>query len=374
MTGVERMDWKESLKNNITTADEINEALNWILSEEEKNKFNEIIDRYPMSIPHYYLSLINKDDPEDPIRKLCVPSILETDMSGSFDTSGEASNTVVSGLQHKYKQTGMYLSTNQCAMYCRHCFRKRLVGVNDDEINKDFDDVVKYIKEHKEMSNVLISGGDSFMNSNKKIKKILDEFTKIEHLSFLRFGTRTPVVLPSRIYGDDELLGILEHYSKIKQIYVITHFNHPNEITKESTMAIEALRNIGIVVRNQTVLLKGINDNSETLAALMKGLVEIGANPYYIFQCRPVSGVKNQFQVPFAEAVDIIDEARSKISGISKSFKYAMSHPTGKIEIIGKLKDDEVLFKYHQAKYEKDQGRLISIKVTPEQAWLDKII
>ena len=313
------MDWKESLKNNITTADEINEALNWNLSEEEKNKFNEIIDRYPMSIPHYYLSLINKDDPEDPIRKLCVPSILETDMSGSFDTSGEASNTVVSGLQHKYKQTGMYLSTNQCAMYCRHCFRKRLVGVNDDEINKDFDDVVKYIKEHKEMSNVLISGGDSFMNSNKKIKKILDEFTKIEHLSFLRFGTRTPVVLPSRIYGDDELLDILEHYSKIKQIYVITHFNHPNEITKESNMAVEALRNIGIVVRNQTVLLKGINDNSETLAALMKGLVEIGANPYYIFQCRPVSGVKNQFQVPFVEAVDIIDEARSKISGKAKA-------------------------------------------------------
>ncbi len=374
MIGVERMDWKTSLKNNITTAEEINEALNWNLSEKEKIKLNEIVDRYPMSIPHYYLSLINKNDPEDPIRKLCVPSILETDMSGSFDTSGEASNTVVNGLQHKYKQTGMYLSTNRCAMYCRHCFRKRLVGVNDDEINKDFDDVINYIKEHKEMTNVLISGGDSFMNSNKKIQKILDELTKVEHLSFLRFGTRTPVVLPSRIYGDEELLSILEHYNKIKQIYIITHFNHPNEITKESTMAIESLRRIGIVVRNQTVLLKGINDNSETLASLMRGLVEIGVNPYYIFQCRPVSGVKNQFQVPFIEAVDIIDEARTKISGLSKSFKYAMSHPTGKIEIIGKLNENEILFKYHQAKYEKDQGRLISIKVTPDQAWLDNII
>lgn len=363
------MDWKMQLKNNVTTADEVNEALNWNLSEEEKMKLENIIDRYPMSIPKYYLSLINKNDPDDPIRKLSVPSILETDMSGSLDTSGEASNTVVNGLQHKYKQTGMYLSTNRCAMYCRHCFRKRLVGVNDDEINKEFDEVVNYIKKHTEMTNVLISGGDSFMNSNEKIKKILNEFTKIDHLSFIRFGTRTPVVLPQRIYDDNELLDILEYYSKIKQIYIITHFNHPNEITEESNRAIEALRNIGIVVRNQTVLLRGINDNSDTMADLMRGLTEIGITPYYIFQCRPVSGVKNQFQVPFKEAVKIIDETRAKLNGISKSFKYAMSHPTGKIEIVGSV-DDEIIFKYHQAKHDKDQGRIMTIKVTDNQAWL----
>ncbi len=368
------MDWKMQLKNNITTADEVNKALNWNMSEEEKEKFKKIIDRYPMSIPDYYLSLINKDDPDDPIRKLCVPSILETDMSGSLDTSGEASNTVVNGLQHKYKQTGMYLSTNRCAMYCRHCFRKRLVGVNDDEINKDFDDVVNYIKEHTEMTNVLISGGDSFMNSNVKIEKILSELSKIDHLSFIRFGTRTPVVLPQRISDDRELLDILEHYNKIKQIYIVTHFNHPNEITSESTRAVEALRNIGIVVRNQTVLLRGINDNSDTLAALMRGLTEIGVIPYYIFQCRPVSGVKTQFQVPFIQAVKLMDDTKSKLNGISKSFKYAMSHPTGKIEIVGSLGSNEIIFKYHQAKYDKHQGKIMNIKVTDDQAWLpDKI-
>ncbi len=374
MIGVEYMDWKMQLKNNVTTADEVNEALNWNLSEEEKIKLENIIDRYPMSIPKYYLSLINKNDPDDPIRKLSVPSILETDMSGSFDTSGEANNTVVNGLQHKYKQTGMYLSTNRCAMYCRHCFRKRLVGINNDEINKEFDEVVSYIKKHREMTNVLISGGDSFMNSNEKIKKILDEFTKIDHLSFIRFGTRTPVVLPQRIYEDDELLNILEYYNKIKQIYIITHFNHPNEITKESNRAIEALRNIGIVVRNQTVLLKGINDNSDTMADLMRGLTEIGVTPYYIFQCRPVSGVKNQFQVPFKSAIGIIDETRAKLNGISKCFKYAMSHPTGKIEIVGSIGDDEIIFKYHQAKYDKDQGRVMAIKVTDNQAWLPNTV
>lgn len=367
------MDWKTELNDNITTADEIINALDWNLTEEEITKLNSIIDRYPMSIPKYYLSLINKMDPKDPIRKLSVPSILETDLSGSFDTSGECNNTVVTGLQHKYKQTGLYLSTNTCAMYCRHCFRKRLVGTNDDEINKQFDDIVKYIKEHSEMTNVLVSGGDSFMNSNYKIEKILNEFTKIDHLSFIRFGTRTPVVLPSRIYDDGELLNILEHYNKIKQIYIITHFNHPNEITNFSTKAINVLKNIGIIVRNQTVLLKGINDNSDIMAELMKGLTEIGVIPYYIFQCRPVSGVKNQFQVPFKDAVKIIEETRNKLNGIGKSFKFAMSHPTGKIEIVGYV-EDEFIFKYHQAKNYKDGGRLFKVKISDNQAWLANVI
>ncbi len=368
------MEWKLQLKNNVTTADEVSKALNWKLGDNDKEKLENIIERYPMSIPEYYLSLINKDDPDDPIRKLSVPSILETDMSGSLDTSGEASNTVVNGLQHKYKQTAMYLSTNRCAMYCRHCFRKRLVGVSDDEINKHFDEVVNYIKEHKEITNVLVSGGDSFMNSNEKIERILNEFSNIEHLSFIRFGTRTPVVFPQRITEDKELLDILERYSKIKQIYIITHFNHPNEITHESTKAIEMLRNIGLAVRNQTVLLKDVNDDSNTLASLMRGLTEIGILPYYIFQCRPVSGVKNQFQVPIKTAIKIMDETRTKLNGISKAFKYAMSHPTGKIEIIGQIGEDEVLFKYHQAKHPKDNGRILTVKLTDEQAWLpDKI-
>ncbi len=368
------MNWKEELHENIKTAEGVDEFLNWNLSQKDKNKLDGIIKRYPMSIPKYYLSLIDANDPNDPIKKLCIPSIDETDMSGSFDTSGEASNTVVKGLQHKYVQTGMLLSTTKCAMYCRHCFRKRLVGLSSDEVNKQFDEIIGYIKEHKEMTNVLISGGDSFMNSNEKIEKYLESLVKIDHLSFIRFGTRTPVVLPSRIYEDDELLEILEKYNKIKQIYVITHFNHPNEITTQSTKAIEALRNIGIVVRNQTVLLKGINDNSETLSVLMRRLTEIGVTPYYVFQCRPVSGVKNQFQVPFKKACDIVEETRSKLNGISKCFKYAMSHPTGKIEIIGKINDEKILFKYHQTKYKRDQGRILELKIADDQAWLPDVI
>lgn len=367
------MKWEKELLNNLTTAEEINNILNLNLSNEELHKLRIIVDRYPMSVPKYYLSLINKSDPDDPIKKMCIPSIKETDMSGSFDTSGEADNTVAVGLQHKYKQTAMFLSTNNCAMYCRHCFRKRLVGQNDDEINKYFTDIINYINEHKEITNVLISGGDAFLNSNKKIENYLKEFSLINHLIFIRFGTRTPVVFPERVYGDEELLKILEYYNNIKQIYVVTHFNHPNEITEYSAKAVKSLRDIGVVVLNQTVLLKGVNDNSKTIENLMNGLVRIGVVPYYVFQCRPVSGVKNQFQVPLLRASKLISEAKAQLSGIPKSFKYVMSHSTGKIEILGCLNEEKILLKYHQTKYEKDSGRIFELNVTEDQAWFSDI-
>jgi lysine 2,3-aminomutase len=364
------MDWRKELSMNLTGAEEIIEALNVELTADEIEKLKQIIERYPMSVPRYYLSLINKDDPDDPIKKLCVPSIKETDMSGSFDTSGEADNTVLVGLQHKYKETGMLLSTNSCAMYCRHCFRKRLVGQNDDEVNKNFENIISYIKDHQDMTNVLISGGDAFLNSNQKIENYLKELTKIDHLVYIRFGTRLPVVFPLRIYSDEEFLNILDRYNKIKQIYVVTHFNHPNEITEESKKAVRELKNRGIVIRNQTVLLKGVNDKSETLEKLMKGLVGMGVVPYYIFQCRPVSGVKNQFQVPLKRACELIDDTRKNLSGMSKSFKYCMSHRTGKIEILGSLNEGKIIFKHHQSKDPRYSGRLFELEVDENQAWL----
>lgn len=364
------MDWKKELLCNLTSAEEIKEALDMDLSNEDMIKLNRIIEEYPMSIPRYYLSLINKDDPNDPIKKLCIPSIKETDMSGSFDTSGEADNTVVTGLQHKYSQTGMLLSTNNCAMYCRHCFRKRLVGQNDEEINKHFEEIIEYINKNDTMTNVLISGGDAFLNSNKKIETYLKKLSAINHLTYIRFGTRTPVVFPVRIYGDGELLNILEYYSKIKQIYIVTHFNHPNEITVESTRAIRELIKRGIIIRNQMVLLKGVNDNPTTIKELAKNLVKIGVVPYYIFQCRPVSGVKNQFQVPLKRAYKLINDANKHLSGLSKGFRYVMSHSTGKIEILGSINEGKMLFKYHQTKYDKDVGKIFELEVADNQAWL----
>ncbi|NCC68947.1 MAG: aspartate-semialdehyde dehydrogenase, partial [Clostridia bacterium] len=226
------MSWKEQLQKSIRTAPELAELLD--LTPEEEARYTDLLKRYPMMITPYYLSLADLSDPDDPIRKMCIPSFDEFNPDGSPDTSGEASNTVLKGLQHKYKSTALMLSTNRCAMYCRHCFRKRLVGLSEDELSKRVDEAVKYLKEHKEVSNLLISGGDAFMNSNKIIERYLHDLTEIDHLDFIRFGSRIPVTLPERIYGDKEFLDLFEHYADKKAIYLVTQFNHPRELTEDA--------------------------------------------------------------------------------------------------------------------------------------------
>jgi KamA family protein len=281
-------------------------------------------------ITPYYLSLADLSDPDDPILKMCLPSPDELAPGGSLDTSGEADNTVLEGVQHKYKPTALMLSTNRCAMYCRHCFRKRLVGLSEAELNKRVDDAVNYLRAHKEVSNILISGGDSFMNSNRIIERYLHDLSQIDHLDFIRFGSRIPVTLPERIYGDSEFLDLFAHYAEKKAVYLVTQFNHPRELTEESLKAIRAMTARGVAVKNQTVLLRGVNDNAETLAELMRGLTRFGIAPYYVFQCRPVSGVKGRFQVPLQRGCELVDAAKSKQNGFGKCFRYAMSHPLGK--------------------------------------------
>ncbi len=367
----DKMDWRSELRNNVTQAEELKNTLH--LTDTQEKHLSEILELFPMSIPQYYLSLINWDDyKNDPIYKMCIPSIEETDLSGTFDTSGEGDNTVLVGLQHKYRQTALILSTHECAMYCRHCFRKRLVGLSSEETTDNIDIMADYVRSHEEITNVLISGGDAFLNSNRTLEHYLNLFTQIPHLDLIRFGTRTPVVFPMRVYDDPELLHLLKSYNKKKQIYVVTQFNHPNELTPDSKKAIKALTNTGIIVKNQTVLLRGINDSPETLGALLKELTASGVVPYYIFQCRPVTGVKHQFQVPLLEGCEIIEKAKNMQNGQGKCIRYIMSHKTGKIEIVGALKEGELLMKYHQAKYDDDRGRIFTLPVTKEQTWLER--
>lgn len=364
------MDWREELKHNIKDVNGLKKYIS--LTDSEEKKMAEIIEKYPMSITRYYISLVNKDDPKDPIRKMCIPSCYEMDPEGSFDTSGEKQNTKEEGLQHKYPQTALILSSNVCAMYCRHCFRKRLVGQSDEEIAKAFDKIFDYIVEHKEINNVLLSGGDPLLNNNKIIEYYLSKLSQVQHLRFVRIGTRVPVVFPCRIYGDEELLSILEKYSAMKPIYFVTQFNHPRELTEEAKKAIDALIDMGIVVSNQTVLLKGVNNNPDVLAELINKLNEFKIVPYYVFQCRPVKGVKGQFQVPFVEGIEIVEKAKAMLNGHGKRFRYVLSHETGKIEIIGKLNDRDMIFKYHQAKNPSDCGRIFVKTLEEGQCWLEK--
>ncbi|MDK2799859.1 MAG: lysine 2,3-aminomutase [Clostridiales bacterium] len=362
-------DWRKELKNTITTVQELKQYMP--LSEKEEKELEKIIDRHPMSIPTYYLNLIDWNDPNDPIKKLSIPSGMELDMSGDYDTSGEAQNTKFAGVQHKYAPTVLVLSTNACLMYCRHCFRKRMVGYSQDEIMSRLDETINYLKTHKEVNNVLISGGDSFVLPTSTIKEYLTRLAEIEHLDFIRFGTRIPVVYPQRIIEDKELLETLKEYTeKNKPIYVVTQFNHPKELTEEAKEAIILLKKAGVSVNNQTVFLMGINDDPETLAKLQRDLTNAGVNPYYVFQCRPVKYVKNHFQVPIYEAYQTIELAKQKLNGISKRFRYIMSHKRGKIEIVG-VSGNKMIFKFHQAKNKEDYGRIFELEVDKKARWLD---
>ena len=341
-------------------------------SREEEKKLKRIVARHPMQITPYYMSLIDWHDPNDPIRKMAIPSPEELSLKGSYDTSGESENTKLRGLQHKYAETALILATSRCATYCRHCFRKRLIGLETKEIVANFEDAAEYIRHHKEINNVLISGGDPLVLPNAIIQKFCLALADISHLNFIRFGSRAPVTYPSR-FEDEELLETLGKYSLLeRRIYVVTQFNHPREITSQSIKAVDNLLKSGVVVNNQTVLLKGVNDNPDVLADLQNKLVSIGVNPYYVFQCRPVKRVKHYFQTPICKGVDIVKRAKAKCNGHSKRFRYIMSHKTGKIEILG-IVDNEIYFKYHQAKTKKNLGKIFKRKANRKAGWLDDL-
>jgi KamA family protein len=335
-----------------------------------RRKLERVVKIHPMRVSPYYLSLIDWNDPSDPIRKMALPSLEELNLEGFYDTSGEAENTQMPGLQHKYSETALILATNRCAVYCRHCFRKRLVGLSNEEILKRFQDAARYIAEHKEINNVLISGGDPLVLKYEIIEKFLRVLGRIRHLRLVRIGSRVPVTLPARL-EDQQLLAVFKRHSKSdKRLHVVTQFNHPREITPQSTKAVGNLLEAGVVVSNQTVLLRGVNDDPDTLAELMNGLVSIGVAPYYVFQCRPVKRVKHYFQVPVCEGVRIVEKAKASCNGLSKRFKYVMSHVSGKIEVLGIL-DGEIYFKYHEAKDRENLGVLFKRRVDEDAGWLD---
>ncbi|WP_455393122.1 KamA family radical SAM protein [[Eubacterium] cellulosolvens] len=365
------MTWQNELKHNITTVDQLQEYVN--ITPKEKMQLKKIIERHPMRITRYYMSLIDWDDPNDPIKKIAVPSIEELNLSGSYDTSGEKESTKLPGLQHKYQQTALILSTSRCAMYCRYCFRKRLVGLQTHEILKRFNEAVEYIKKHPEINNVLISGGDPFILPTNIIKRFLHTLSDISHLDFIRFGTRVPVTFPQRIYDDPEFLDLLNKYSTSdRRIYVVTQFNNPKEITPESKTAVDEILKTGVILNNQAVLLKGINDNPEILVTLQNKLVSIGINPYYLFQCRPVRRVKRYFSVPLYRGYQIVEESKKRLCGLGKRFKYIMSHRTGKIEIVG-IMGNEIYFKQHQARNPMNIGKFFKRELNHTAVWLDEL-
>jgi lysine 2,3-aminomutase len=328
------------------------------------------ITRY--QVTKFYQEQIQKSGHYEQLKHIVEPSLREFDSPGSLDTSGEGDNTVVPGLQHKYPQTGLLLVTDRCAAYCRYCFRKRLVGNDSEEIAPDFGRVAAYIRQHPEMTNVLLSGGDPFVLSTLKLHRIMDHLLPLPNLTSIRFGTKT-IAFYSPRFADPELPAFFERIRAAgKTPVVVTHFDHLGEISDEAVRNIAALREHGVQFLNQSVLLNRVNNDPEIIARTFARLHEIGVRPYYLFQGRPVKAASH-FQVTLREGVEIARGVNARLSGIQKTFKYIMSHRTGKIEILDLASDGRLYLRYHQNKHPEKIGKLFSRPYVEGACWLDDL-
>jgi len=340
------------------------------LSRQQQAALKKVTDTFEFRCNDYYLSLINWDDPDDPIRNIVIPHARELDEWGRLDPSDEKAYTIMPGLEHKYHSVVLFLVTNKCDGICRYCFRKRIFIKQEKEYLQDWDAAYRYVSEHPEVTNVLLTGGDALMLSTSKLEEIFARLREIEHVQIIRVGTRIPAYNPYRLVDDPALLEAITKYSTDKKrIYVITHFVHPRELTDIAVSGVNLLQKAGAILANQTPLIRGVNDKPEVLAELLDKLSFIGDVPYYIFQCRPAVGNK-AYTVPIEEGYEIVEQAKSHVSGLAKRARYAMSHSSGKMEIVGKTKDF-ICFKYHRVAKDADSGRFMVFKSNPNACWLD---
>ncbi|MBW2980605.1 KamA family radical SAM protein [Candidatus Woesearchaeota archaeon] len=299
--------WKELLEKSIVTIEQLNSICRCDIEVEE---IKAVIKKYPMKINPYYLSLIRKKD--DPIWKQSIPDKMELmDPTGLEDPLHEEIDSPVPGLTHRYPDRVLLLVSNQCPMYCRFCTRKRKVGVPYKAMNKKLLLAgIDYIKEHKEIRDVILSGGDPLLLSDNYLGFILSELRKIRHVQIIRIGTRSPCTLPQRI--TPELCELLKRY---QPLYINTHFNHPREITKEAKKACEMLADAGIPMGNQSVLLKGVNDSPKVMKDLVQKLLIMRVKPYYIYQADLTKGT-NHFRTKVKAGLDIIKSLVGFTSGM----------------------------------------------------------
>ena len=320
----------------------------------------------------YYLGLINWDDPDDPIRKIIIPQKAELIPWGELDASNEADYKVAPGLEHKYPDTALFLLTNVCGGYCRFCFRKRLFMNDNNEPMQEIGPALVYLKKHREINNLLLTGGDPLILSTRKLENVISETRKIDHIKTIRIGTKMLAFNPYRIIDDPSLSKLVRKYSTPeKRIYFMSHFNHPREITEEAIEAIRILLEAGAIITNQTPLIRGVNDNALVLSELFNKLTFIGAPPYYVFIGRPTLGNRT-YAVPLDEAYQIVERAKMRVSGLARRARLVMSHATGKIEIAG-LTQSKIYVRYHRAANPEDDSRFLVFKRDDNAYWFDDL-
>ena len=310
VTDAEWNDWKWQVKNRIETLEDLKKYVK--LTAEEEEGVRKTLSTLRMAITPYYLSLIDPNDPHDPVRRQCIPTALETHQADAdlLDPLHEDEDSPTPGLTHRYPDRVLFLITDMCSMYCRHCTRRRFAGQTDNECGPDrIEKALEYIEKTESVRDVLLSGGDALMVSDKKLEYIISRLRQIPHVEIVRLGTRTPVVCPQRI--TPELCDMLKKYHPI---WINTHFNHPNEVTAESRRACEMLANAGIPLGNQSVLLRGVNDCVHVMKNLVHELVKMRVRPYYIYQCDLSMGLEH-FRTPVSKGIEIIEGLRGHTSG-----------------------------------------------------------
>lgn len=338
----------------------------------EREKLKRVAERYVFRANDYYLNLINWDDPNDPIKQLIIPREEELNDWGKLDASNEAAVTVAHGVQHKYPHTVLLLCNEVCGAYCRYCFRKRLFMDENDEVTNDVSEGLRYIAGNPNVTNVLLTGGDPLLMSTRRLTEIIEALRAIDHVKIIRIGSKMPAFDPWRLVNDKPLQELFrKHSTPRKRIYLMAHFDHPRELTDEAVDGIDCFIKCGVICVNQCPLIKGINDDPMVLADMYRQLSWMGCPPYYLFQGRPTAG-NEPYEVPIVQGWNIFREALRHGSGLARRARYAMSHETGKIEILA-VDEKHIYLRYHRAKDEANRGKFMVCKRNDEAYWMDQL-
>ena len=312
VTEEEWNDWRWQLRNRLTTVEQIAQVVKLTPKEEENIK--SVMNDFRVAVTPYYASLMDPEDERDPVRMQAVPILAETfrSLEDMDDPLHEDADSPAPGLTHRYPDRVLFLITDQCSMYCRHCTRRRLAGEHDGaRSQEDIDACIEYIRNTPQVRDVLLSGGDALCVADDKLEYIFKELRKIDHVEIVRIGSRTPVVMPQRI--TDDLVNMLKKYHPV---WLNTHFNHPKEMTKEAMAAVAKLADAGIPLGNQSVLCRGINDDVDVMRELVHTLVKNRVRPYYIYQCDLTGGI-GHFRTKVAKGIEIIEGLRGHTSGFA---------------------------------------------------------
>jgi len=322
-------DWRWQMKYRIRSVAQLQD---YLPSLRMQRGLRDVAEKFPLAITPYYASLIQSPDSSDPIFQMCVPQTQEL-LNPEFlsdDPLEEGEDMPVPGLVHRYADRALLIATTTCSTYCRHCTRKRVAGTREVTISaRRLRQVVGYLTAHPEISDVIVSGGDPLTMATDALERVLMALREAPTVDIIRIGTRTPVAMPQRI--TEELVQMLRKYHPI---WINTHFNHPRELTPEAAAACGRLVDAGIPLGNQSVLLRGVNDNPQTIEQLCRGLVRARVRPYYLFQCDLVRGVEH-FRTPLSRGIEIMEYLRGRLSGLAiPSFVVDAPHGGGKIPLL----------------------------------------